>query len=142
MIKESQNILVTGGRGFIGVNLIKLLGENRRVKVYDSLERSSRSGWVECSAEMLLGNVLDETTLKAAMQGSTSVSVGSVVVLALSRTVLSQTVSWLHLVQTSCCCTCFWLPSQTATDFLFTAATRFARCLTCHTSIIARPETG
>ncbi len=68
ILKKQQKIVVTGGRGFIGVNLVRCLSESQPVDVYDNLERSSPTGWVEESTQMVVGDILDEKTLQASMQ--------------------------------------------------------------------------
>ena len=67
MDKESE-ILVTGGRGFIGVNLVRSLLKNQTISVYDNLERSSPTGWSDEGAKMVVGDILDEKILQASMQ--------------------------------------------------------------------------
>jgi UDP-glucose 4-epimerase len=69
----SQNILVTGGRGFIGVNLVQYLANNWQVDVFDNLGRSSPTGWTEGCARMVHGDILDEGKLSSAMRGITHV---------------------------------------------------------------------
>lgn len=72
-MNRQQRILVTGGRGFVGVNLVRSLSESRQVNVYDSLERSSPTGWVEEGAQMVVGDILDEIKLQTSMQGMSQV---------------------------------------------------------------------
>lgn len=70
----TDKTLITGGRGFIGANLTRRLASGRAVKVYDSLERSSPTGWVEDgSVEFAQGDILDTTTLASAIAGSRAV---------------------------------------------------------------------
>lgn len=69
MDKVIQNVLVTGGRGFIGVNLIKYLSDIWEVHVYDNLSRSSPTGWSEKHARMVEGDILDEAKLMSALEG-------------------------------------------------------------------------
>lgn len=42
---HGNNTLITGGRGFIGVNLVDRLSSTRTIAVLDNLKRSSPSGW-------------------------------------------------------------------------------------------------
>ncbi len=68
-----QKILVTGGRGFVGVNLVRLLSGSRQIDVYDNLKRPSPTGWIENNAYMIIGDVLDEEKLRTSMQGASHV---------------------------------------------------------------------
>lgn len=61
MIK-GRRILITGGAGFIGTALSKLLVKNNQVLVYDSLNRSSPAGTGlagDPAFRLIAGNVLD-----------------------------------------------------------------------------------
>jgi UDP-glucose 4-epimerase len=57
--------LITGGRGFIGVNLFQKLSETRDVRVLDNLQRSSPTGWTGDESDMFMGDILDPSSLKA-----------------------------------------------------------------------------
>ena len=72
-MQEQRKTVITGGRGFIGVNLSRHLSGCREVRVFDNLERSSPTGWVESAAETVEGDVLQEEGLKSAMQGVSQV---------------------------------------------------------------------
>lgn len=65
-----KHVMVTGGCGFIGSNLVPLLARaGARVRVYDNLSRG-RSEWIEGSgAEVVRGDVLDRAALASAMAG-------------------------------------------------------------------------
>ena len=67
-MKRQSQILISGGRGFVGVNLVRHLSKNQQVKVYDSLKRSSPTGWVEDGTQMIVGDILDEKKLRTSMQ--------------------------------------------------------------------------
>jgi UDP-glucose 4-epimerase len=69
----SKHILITGGRGFIGVNLVQYLAKNWQVDVFDNLGRASPTGWTEDCARMVHGDILDEGKLSSAMRGITHV---------------------------------------------------------------------
>tara|TARA_B110000967_G_C18868875_1_gene554264 strand:+ start:854 stop:1822 length:969 start_codon:yes stop_codon:yes gene_type:complete len=58
--------LITGGRGFIGVNLYQKLSETRNVRILDNLQRSSPSGWVGEESAMFMGDILDPPSLESA----------------------------------------------------------------------------
>lgn len=73
VMKQEQSMFITGGRGFVGVNLCRYLSESSRATIFDSLERSSPTGWVEGDADFVVGNILDEVRLKASMQGMSHV---------------------------------------------------------------------
>lgn len=68
-----QDIFITGGRGFLGVNLFRQFAENSRITIFDCLERSSPTGWVSGDADLVVGNILDESVLAASMQDVTHV---------------------------------------------------------------------
>ena len=64
-------ILVTGGAGFIGSNLVRrLLNEGYNVRIFDSLKRCDPFALDELDVEIIQGDILDEEgPLQAAMQG-------------------------------------------------------------------------
>jgi len=65
--------LITGGRGFVGVNLTRLLQQNRGVRVVDSLQRSSPTGWTDATAEFHRADILVPDTLQEAFVGISGV---------------------------------------------------------------------
>jgi UDP-glucose 4-epimerase len=65
----SGKVLITGGRGFVGVNLVRSLAKKRDVRVLDNLSRFSPTGWSGTEAEMFEGDILDRSRLAAAMDG-------------------------------------------------------------------------
>ncbi len=70
---RTQRVLVTGGRGFIAVNLVELLREDWDVRVLDNMEHPSPTGWSDGQCEFIEGDILDEALLRAAMQDVTAV---------------------------------------------------------------------
>lgn len=65
---EGQEILVTGGAGFIGSHLVDALVDRNNVRVLDDLTSGSRSN-VHPEATLIEGDIRNETTLKHAMAG-------------------------------------------------------------------------
>jgi UDP-glucose 4-epimerase len=65
--------LITGGRGFIGVNLVQSLKDSRRINVLDSLVRSSLTGWMEGTAEFYKADIVNRSVLVPAFQGVSDV---------------------------------------------------------------------
>jgi len=65
-----RTVLVTGGCGFIGSNLVPhLVEQGNQVKVYDNLSRG-RAEWVAASrAEVIQGDILDASALGRALEG-------------------------------------------------------------------------
>lgn len=61
--------LITGGRGFIGVNLVQALKTQMNIRVLDNLKRSSPTGWSFDDVEFVRGDILDPSTLKHAFLG-------------------------------------------------------------------------
>jgi len=62
-------ILVTGGAGFIGTNLIRLLCSQRHVvRVFDNLSVGRRD-YVESWAEIIVGDILDPDQVRQAVSG-------------------------------------------------------------------------
>ena len=67
-----MNVLVTGGAGFIGSNLVRRLAESgERVRVLDDLSTGSRDNLAGFAGavELLEGDVRDPATVLAAMRG-------------------------------------------------------------------------
>lgn len=72
MIKNKRT-LITGGRGFIGVNLLQALQPTCNVQVLDNLQRSSPTGWLDGAAELFKADILDPPALTQAFDGVTDV---------------------------------------------------------------------
>lgn len=56
--------LITGGRGFIGVNLARLLAQSREFRILDSLERCSTTGWQDSMVDFVQRDIVDSSSLK------------------------------------------------------------------------------
>ena len=66
-------LLVTGGAGFIGSHLCDaLLAEGHRVRVLDDLSTGSLAN-LDRRCELMIGDVVDPATVRAAMRGATGV---------------------------------------------------------------------
>ena len=75
----SENILVTGGAGFIGSHLVDaLLAKGHAVRILDNLEpqvhgglreRGEKPAYLNPAAEFILGDVRDAATVQRALQG-------------------------------------------------------------------------
>lgn len=65
---ERKRILVTGGRGFVGVNLIRALKAQYSVVAFDNMVRPSPTGWKEGSGEMIVGDIRNLGELTSAMR--------------------------------------------------------------------------
>ena len=73
MSNENRRIVVTGGRGFIGVNLIRKLEDAQSVRVVDSLQRSSPTGWKNGQAEFIQCDIRNLSDLTEAFLDADSV---------------------------------------------------------------------
>jgi UDP-glucose 4-epimerase len=62
-MKVKKNTLITGGMGFIGVNLFKKLSVERNVKVFDNLQRASPTGWIGKDSDIFSGDILELSSL-------------------------------------------------------------------------------
>jgi UDP-glucose 4-epimerase len=62
-MKDKKNTLITGGMGFIGVNLFKKLSLERNVRVLDNLKRSSPTGWIGKDSDIFSGDILELSSL-------------------------------------------------------------------------------
>ena len=74
---EIQRVLVTGGAGFIGSNVVDaLLDAGREVVIYDDFRTGRREfvvGAIERGAALVEGDVLDQRRLRAAVRGCDTV---------------------------------------------------------------------
>jgi len=61
--------LVTGGYGFVGVNLLKGLGKGAPVRIFDNLTRSSPTKWPGFEGELIEGDILDADALASGFRG-------------------------------------------------------------------------
>lgn len=69
-----RRLLVTGGAGFIGANLVRLLLERGyRVTVLDTLTAGRREYLDGLSVELIHGDILDRTTVERAVSGKDGV---------------------------------------------------------------------
>ena len=68
---EIERILVTGGCGFIGANLVRYLHNRTQwsLRVLDDLRAGKRAHLDEGMAELMLGDVSDQETARSALQG-------------------------------------------------------------------------
>ena len=72
MALSGKRILITGGAGFIGTTLARLLIADNEVVLYDNLHRDALSGTeLEGSVELIRGDVLDREALERATKGVT-----------------------------------------------------------------------
>jgi UDP-glucose 4-epimerase len=72
-MNKNKKTLITGGRGFIGVNLLQTLKPTCKVQVLDNLRRSSPSGWLDGAADFFQADILEPPTLTQAFDGVTDV---------------------------------------------------------------------
>lgn len=63
-----NNVLITGGRGFIGSNLYGVLAQLRDIKVLDSMQRSSPTGWTDGAAILHQVDILDYNDLARSLK--------------------------------------------------------------------------
>jgi UDP-glucose 4-epimerase len=70
-MNDIQHVLVTGGCGFIGANLVRFLRERTpwRVRVIDNLQTGDPGHVPEQLAEVVVGNVADGAALEPALEG-------------------------------------------------------------------------
>ncbi len=70
-MNKARRVLVTGGAGFIGANLVRvLLGRGYEVTILDDLSASSGSHVEELPVEFVRGDILDPTTIEQLVPGS------------------------------------------------------------------------
>lgn len=82
-MNQQDKILITGGRGFVGVNLVEAMSPSREVRVLDNLQRASPTGWLEGAADFRKADILEPVALTTAFSKVVNVvhlaSYGSVV---------------------------------------------------------------
>jgi UDP-glucose 4-epimerase len=68
---DFERVLVTGGCGFVGANLVRFLKERTgwRLRVVDDLRKGSREHVGDDLAEVVIGDVADPNVLAAALDG-------------------------------------------------------------------------
>ena len=69
----SKSLIVTGGRGFVGVNLISLLAATKSVASLDNLQRMSPTGWSDEDIGIHRVDILDARSLEPVFQGASQV---------------------------------------------------------------------
>lgn len=72
-MSNTKRALITGGRGFIGVNLVQSLKDTRRLNVLDSFARASPTGWIEGAADLFNADIVEPSGLAPAFQGVSDV---------------------------------------------------------------------
>jgi UDP-glucose 4-epimerase len=65
--------LITGGRGFVGVNLAKALAQSRDIHVLDNLHRASSTGWQGEPGRLHQADILEPASLSPLFEGITEV---------------------------------------------------------------------
>lgn len=58
-MNPDKKVLVTGGRGFIGVNLTRAISPSKTTEVLDNLKRASPTGWDEALSTLREGDILN-----------------------------------------------------------------------------------
>lgn len=74
MAISSERIFITGGAGFIGTSLARMLADDNELVLYDNLTHDARerSGMVDhANVTLIEGDVLDIGSLRAAAKGAT-----------------------------------------------------------------------
>lgn len=66
---SGSKVVITGGRGFIGVNLFDKLAKSNEVLVFDSLKRSSPTGWNGTDNDILIADLADTELLNQSFTG-------------------------------------------------------------------------
>ena len=73
ILNKKQKLLITGGRGFIGVNLVQSLSPNYNVQVLDNMHRPSPTGWKHSDVKFIEADILETSKLKHAFEGVTHI---------------------------------------------------------------------
>jgi UDP-glucose 4-epimerase len=68
---DIEKVLITGGCGFIGANLVRFLKERTKwsVRVLDDLRGGTGAGLVDGLAELVLGDASDQETARRSLEG-------------------------------------------------------------------------
>ncbi len=70
---DGGKVLITGGRGFIGTNLLNILMQSHVVDVFDNISRSSPTGWIDGVVGFHQADILDFDALVSAFKGVSKV---------------------------------------------------------------------
>ena len=65
-----SKILITGGAGFIGAHLARILKKNNKIMVVDNLENKGGIPYIDRSNIFIKGNILDNKILKKLKNGN------------------------------------------------------------------------
>lgn len=68
-IVQDKRVIVTGGAGFIGSNLVEVLAEKNKVFVYDDLSTGKMNNLDDLDAELIVGDLLDLDLLRRSFKG-------------------------------------------------------------------------
>ena len=67
---HGKSILITGGCGFIGANLVRMLADkNCKIKVLDNLSVGKKENLAQNDVELIVGDIRDEELIKKVTQG-------------------------------------------------------------------------
>jgi UDP-glucose 4-epimerase len=72
-MNRDKKVLVTGGRGFIGVNLARAILPSKTTEVLDNLKRASPTGWDEALGTLREGDILSPEFVTSCCGGMSQV---------------------------------------------------------------------
>ena len=72
-MNPDKKVLVTGGRGFIGVNLVRAISPAKTTAVLDNLKRASPTGWDEALSTLCEGDILNPEFVTGCCGGTSQV---------------------------------------------------------------------